>query len=131
MLTFYEWKSRGSVTQLLGQAILILIFCSLGSKNRTHCDHVFCIYFFARIFFCKTSTNSASEQNSEPKKVYAHDALTNAYFQCVENKLPVRKAAKLHNIPHTTLKDRLSGRVHIDTCFYTLNQFFFPKLCIL
>ena len=35
MLTFYKWKSR-SITQLLGQAILIFVFCSLGSKCRTH-----------------------------------------------------------------------------------------------
>ena len=29
--------------------------------------------------------------------------------------MPVSKAAKLYNIPRTTLRDRLSGRVHIDT----------------
>ena len=34
-----------------------------------------------------------------PPLGYAHDALTNAYIQCVENKMPVRKAAKLYNIP--------------------------------
>ena len=60
-------------------------------------------------------TNSAPEKNSEPPKVYAHDALTNAYIQCVDNKMPVRKAAKLYIILHTTLRGRLSGRVHIDT----------------
>ena len=70
--------------------------------------------FFGLLFGGKTSTNSAPEQNSEPQKVYAYDALTKAYIQCVENKMPVRKAAKLYNIPHTTLRDRLSGRVHID-----------------
>ena len=77
----------------------------------------FCVCFFALFWgkSRKTSTNSAPEQISEPKNVYAHDALTNAYIQCVENKMPVRKAAKLYNIPHTTLRDRLSGRVHIDT----------------
>ena len=120
MLTFYEWKSCRSGTQLLGQAILILIFCSLG-------------YTFYDVFVCaslpdfydKTSTNSAPEQNSEPEKVYAHDALTNAYFQCVENKLPVRKAAKLYNIPHTTLKDMLSGRVNIDTLLLHIATFVF------
>ena len=37
--------------------------------------------FFAR-FGGKTSTNSAAGQNSEPQKVHAHDALTNAYIQC-------------------------------------------------
>ena len=63
----------------------------------------------------KTSTNSAPGQNSKSQKVHVHDALTNAYIQCVENKMQVRKAAKLYNIPHTTLRDRLSGRVHIDT----------------
>ena len=63
----------------------------------------------------KTSTNSAAGQNSEPQKVHAHDVLTNAYIQCVENKMQVRKAAKLYNIPNTTLRDRLSGTVHKDT----------------
>ena len=45
-------------------------------------------------FLGKTSTSSAPEQNSEPQKVYAHDALTNAYIQCVENKMPVRRPWK-------------------------------------
>ena len=83
--------------------------------------------FFAR-FFGKTSTNFAPEQNSEPQKVYTHDALTNAYFQCVENKLQVRKASKLYNIPHTTLKDRLSGRVHIDTLLLHTETVLFPQI---
>ena len=126
MLTFNEWKSRGSVTQLLGHAILILIFCSLRFYNRTHFYDVFCVCFFAH-FLGKTSTNSAPEQNSEPQKVYAHDALTNAYIQCVENKMPVRKAAKLYNIPHTTLRDRLSGRVHIDTLLLQIETVLFPN----
>ena len=83
--------------------------------------------FFA-LFSGKTSTNSAPEQNSEPQKVYAHDALTNAYIQCVKNKMPVRKAAKLYNIPHTILKDRLSGRVHIDTLLLQIETvLFFPN----
>ena len=82
--------------------------------------------FFA-LFLGKASTNSAPEQNSEPQKVYAHDALTNAYIQCVENKMPVRKAAKLYNIPLTTLRNRLSGRVHIDTLLLHIERvFFFP-----
>ena len=75
----------------------------------------------------KTSTNSAPAQNSEPQKVHAHDALTNAYFQCVENKLPVRKAAKLY-IPHKTLKDRLSGGVHIDTLLLHIETVLYPQI---
>ena len=77
-------------------------------------------------FWGKTSTNSAPEQNSEPQKVYAHDALT--YIQCVENKMPVRKAAKLYNIPHTTLRDRLSGRVHIDTLLLQIEIVLFSPI---
>ena len=57
------------------------------------------------VFGGKTSTDSAPEQNSETQKVYAHDALTNAFIQCVENKMPMRKAAKLYNIPHTRYLD--------------------------
>ena len=86
--------------------------------------------FFAR-FWGKTSTNSAPEQSSEPQKVYAHDALTNTYIQCVEKKMPVRKAAKLYNIPNTTLKDRLSGRVHIDSLLLQIETVFFSPICIL
>ena len=70
--------------------------------------------FLCPFFLAKSQQILHTEQNSEPQKVYAHDALTNAYIQCLENKMPVRKAAKLYNIPHTTLRDRLSGRVHID-----------------
>ena len=87
----------------------------------------FCVCFFAR-FWGKTSTNSAPEQNSEPQKVYAHDALTNAYIQCAESKMPVRKAAKLYNIPHTTLRDSLSGRVHIDTLLLQIETVFFSPI---
>ena len=50
--------------------------------------------FFAR-FWGKTSTNSAPEQNSEPHW-HAY------YIQSVENKMPVRKAAKQFNIPPVT-----------------------------
>ena len=47
----------------------------------------FFVYVSCSFFGGKASTNSAPEQNSEPQKVYAHDALTNAYIQCVENKM--------------------------------------------
>ena len=80
--------------------------------------------FFA-VFWDKTLTNSAPEQNSESKKVYANDALTNAYIQRVENKMPVRKAAKLYSIPHTALRGRMSGRVHIDTLLLHIERYFF------
>ena len=83
--------------------------------------------FFAR-FLGKTSTNSAPEQNSEPQKVYANDALTNAYIQCVENKMPVRKAANLYNLPQTTLRDMLSGRVHIDTLLLHIETVLFSPI---
>ena len=41
MLTFYEWTSRGSVTQLLDQAILILIFVAWGLRI----EHTFMTFF--------------------------------------------------------------------------------------
>ena len=80
------------------------------------------------VFGGKTSTNSAPEQNSEPQKVCAHDALTNAYIQYVENKMPVRKVAKLYDISHTTLRDRLSGRVHIDTLLLHIQTVLFSPI---
>ena len=83
--------------------------------------------FFARFLGAKTSTNSAPEQNSEPHKVYVHDTLTNAYIQCVDNKMPVRKAAKLYNIPHSILRDRLFGRVHRDTLLLHIETFLFSS----
>ena len=96
----------------------------------------FLFFFFGcvslSVFLGKPSTNSAPKQNSEPQKVYAHDALTNAYIQFVENKIPVRKAAKLYNIPHTTLRDRLSSRVHIDPLLLHIETvLFFPQFCYL
>ena len=83
--------------------------------------------FFA-LSLGKTSTNSAPDKNSEPQKVYAHDALMNAYIECVENKMPVRKAAKLYNISHTTLRDRLSGRVHIATLLLQIETVLFSRI---
>ena len=56
----------------------------------------------------------------------------NAYIQCVKNKMPVRTAAKLYNIPNTTLRDRLSERVHIDTLLLQIETvFFFPNFVFL
>ena len=83
--------------------------------------------FFARFLGGKTSTNSAPEQNSKPQKVYVHDTLTNAYTQCVDNKMPVRKAAKLYNIPHTILIHRLFGRVHRDTLLLHIETVLFSS----
>ena len=76
----------------------------------------------------KIVTNSAPEQNSETQKVYAHDALINAYIQCEENEMQVRKAAKLYNIPHINLRDRLSGRIHIDTLLLNIETVIFPPI---
>ena len=35
---------------------------------------------------------------------------------------------KLYNIPHTTLKDRLSGRVHIDTLLVHIETVLFSPI---
>ena len=80
--------------------------------------------------FFETKPQQILHQNrfQNPKKVYTHDALTSAYFQCVENKMPVRKAAKLYSIPHTTLRDRLSGRVHIDTLLLHIETVLFSQI---
>jgi DDE superfamily endonuclease/helix-turn-helix, Psq domain len=48
-------------------------------------------------------------------RTYSHDALTQAYKAVVEDNMPVRTAVKLFSVPRTTLRDRLSGRVHPDT----------------
>ena len=45
--------------------------------------------------------------------------------------MPVRKAAKLYNIPHTTLRDKLYDRVHIDTMLLQIETVYFPQFCIL
>ena len=76
----------------------------------------------------RSSRSNKKFRALEPQKVYAHDALTNAYIQCVENKMPVRKAAKLYNIPHTTLRDRLSSRVHIDTLLLQIETVLFSPI---
>ena len=86
----------------------------------------FLCVFLCPFFEAKPEQILHQNRIQNPTKVYAHDALTNAYIQCVENRMPVRKAAKLYNIPHTTLSNRLSDRAHI-LCFYTLKQFFFSN----
>ena len=114
MLTFYEWKSHGSIAQLLGQLFKYCFFIAWGLKIEHIFMTFFCVCFFAR--FLKQNLNKfCSRTEFRTPKRPAHDALTNAYIQCAENKMPVNKAAKLYNIPHTTLRDRLSDRVHIDT----------------
>ena len=68
MLTFYEWKSRGSVTE----AILILIFVAWGLRK----EHIFMTFFVCvslPVFFLgggggKTSTNSAPEKKFRTSK---------------------------------------------------------------
>ena len=40
----------------------------------------------------------------------------------------MRKAEKLYNIPHTTLRDRLSGRVHIDTLLLQIETVLFSPI---
>ena len=42
---------------------------------------------FLPTFLCKSSRNSAQEKNSDRKKVFSNDALTNAYIQFVEHKM--------------------------------------------
>ena len=96
-------------------------------------EHIFLTFFVCvslPVFLGKTWTNPAPEQNSEPQKVYATDALTNAYIQCVENKMPGRKAAKLYNIPDTSLRDRLSGGVHIDTLLLHIETVLFSPTSV-
>ena len=44
MLTFYEWKSHGSITQLLGQAILMLFIVAWGLSK----EHIF-MKLFVRV----------------------------------------------------------------------------------
>ncbi|XP_053391991.1 uncharacterized protein LOC128554706 [Mercenaria mercenaria] len=46
---------------------------------------------------------------------YSPDALVQAYQECIENNMPVKTAARLFNVPRTTLRDRLNGKVHPDT----------------
>ncbi|XP_053384730.1 uncharacterized protein LOC128550216 [Mercenaria mercenaria] len=46
---------------------------------------------------------------------YSASDLHEAYAVVVEQGLPVERVAKRFNIPITTLKDRVKGRVHIDT----------------
>ena len=49
------------------------------------------------------------------------------HLECVENKMPA-EAAKLYNIPNTTLRDRLSGRVHKDTLLLHIETVLFPQI---
>ena len=47
-------------------------------------------------------------------RVYSPPSLTNAYVAVTENNMTVRGAARQYNIPLTTLRDRVDGRVGLD-----------------
>ena len=87
----------------------------------------FCVCIFAR-FLGQNLNKFCTRTEFRTPKGYPHDALTTACIQCVENKMPVRKAAKLYTIPDTTLRDRLSGRVHMNTLLLHIDTvLFFPN----
>ncbi|XP_060079241.1 uncharacterized protein LOC132558659 [Ylistrum balloti] len=46
---------------------------------------------------------------------YEMDALTNAYFRVTEENMPVKEAARLFNVPGTTLRQRVIGAVDLET----------------
>ena len=79
-------------------------------------------------FFVQNLNKFCNSTEFRTPKGVAYDALTNAYIQCVENKMPVRKSAKLYNIPHSSLRDRLSGRMHIDTLLLQIETVLFSPI---
>lgn len=50
-----------------------------------------------------------------PYRNYDTEDLTEAYKSVLEEGIPVERAAKRYNVPITTLKDRVRGKVDIDT----------------
>ena len=50
-----------------------------------------------------------------PYKSYDPQNLTDAYTAVLEDGLPVERAAKRYDVPITTLKDRVRGRIDVET----------------
>ena len=50
------------------------------------------------------------------KRSYSPSALTRAFVAAKEDGISVRQAARQFNVPLTTLRDRVDGRVYIDCC---------------
>ncbi|KAL5014661.1 hypothetical protein ScPMuIL_008931 [Solemya velum] len=50
-----------------------------------------------------------------PYRQYNPDALTAAYMDVMEDRMAVKKAARVHDVPETTLRDRVKGQDSIDT----------------
>ena len=48
-------------------------------------------------------------------RLYDPDALTKAYIGVKENIMAIKRAARLHSVPETTLRQRVIGAVSIDT----------------
>ena len=49
------------------------------------------------------------------RKQYSPTSLTNAYFAVKEDNWSVYKASKVYRVPEQTLRDRVIGRIDIDT----------------
>jgi hypothetical protein len=47
--------------------------------------------------------------------LYDTDALTKAYIDVKENNMAIKRAARLHSVPETTLRQRVIGAVSIDS----------------
>ncbi|KAJ8306069.1 hypothetical protein KUTeg_016614 [Tegillarca granosa] len=54
-------------------------------------------------------------KTKDEEKAYSPSKLNNAYMSVIENNTPVYKAARQFGVPLTTLRDRVDGRVSIDT----------------
>ncbi|KAL3866024.1 hypothetical protein ACJMK2_043365 [Sinanodonta woodiana] len=48
-------------------------------------------------------------------RTYSKENLEKAYYACINDKMPVVHAASMYSVPETTLRDRVKGRIELDT----------------
>lgn len=79
-------------------------------KTTTNLLYFTVLEFFLFLYFQLTPISKRGKLRQ-----YSPTQLTNAYNACIEDDVPVYRAAKYYNVPLTTLRDRVDNRISVDT----------------
>ena len=79
-------------------------------KNEYKRKKNFTLVLFLFLYFQLTPVSKRGKLQQ-----YSPTQLMNAYKACIEDKVPVYRAAKYYNVPLTTLDDQADNRISVDT----------------
>ena len=87
---------------------------SVSTTHRTNTfEQLSMIIFF--FFFFSFQIDPLRHIKGSKYKQYSHESLKEAYKAVKEENICVLKASRLYGVPDQTLRDRISGRISIDT----------------